>query len=607
MKSYTLLPILFLSAVLVSCGTQTTEDLELQTRASPSGSGSITVEPEAVMFEENAQVVLTAKPNEGWIFQEWVVNRVNRGTSNPLTLHMNSDKSVTAMFERLTHPLTVTVQGEGRVEQEIVSEPAKTTDYHHDTNVELEAIPGSERWAFSNWEGDVTGDENPITILLNEEKQITAVFNELCCVKSFGGSGSEEGRYLIPTNDNRFAVTGWTNSDDGDFEAMNRGGKDVYLTKMDNAGQRDWMQTYGGSGTDEGRSVIQTPDGGFVVTGWSDSNNGDFNGMNRGLRDIFLIKSDPNGGREWARTYGGSGLEEAHSVIRSHDSGFLVIGWSDSDDGDLSGLNKGGRDAVVIKTNSEGEKMWVQSIAGSGPDMGFSMALASDNGVIVTGWTNSTDGDFSSRGDTEGYDVFLVKLNAGGEKQWVKTFGGNGRERPSSLILEPGDEIVLAGWTTSADGDFEGLSYGSEDIFLMKTGSSGNLQWVRTFGGSGVDGGKFNDENRGTSVVSANGGGFLLAGSTTSVDGDFGGVNAYGKEDIFLIKTNTNGHKQWVKTFGGDKSEEATSLFQSPARQLFMTGWSESGSGHFSNLKKGDQAGFFLKLDPEGNLLDTPD
>ncbi|MEX2600674.1 MAG: hypothetical protein WD355_03440, partial [Balneolaceae bacterium] len=476
----------------------------------------------------------------------------------------------------------------------------KTTDYEHNIDVKLEAFPGSERWFFSHWEGNLTGSNNPEIVTVNEEKNITSVFRERCCLRTFGGSESEAGQAVIRSDDNRFVITGGSDSDDGDFDGMNRGGRDLYLLKTDVVGELDWVRSYGGSGADESRSLIRASDGGFVLAGWTTSNDGDFDGLNKGERDIFLLKTNSAGGTGWIRAYGGSGSEEAYSVIRSPDGGYLLTGWSDSDDGDLHSLNRGGQDAVLMKTNSQGVKQWVRTIGGSGPDRGFSTVLASDNGIVVAGWTNSVDGDFSGRTGTSGYDIFLAKFDPDGNKQWVKTYGGSGEDRPNSLLRAPDNGFVLAGYTRSSDGHFAGTNRVTEDIFLLKTGSNGFHQWTRTYGGSDMD--------IGTAVHPAMGGGYLLTGSAHSSNGDFEGLKPAGVRDIFLIKTDNNGNSEWIKAFGGNNRDEATAIYQEPNNgQIILTGSTASNSRTFSGLKKGSSAVFFLKLDIDGNLFGSLD
>ncbi|MEX0929372.1 MAG: hypothetical protein WDZ53_08205, partial [Balneolales bacterium] len=557
---------------------------------------TVTANPDRTEYREGTEVTLTAEAAESWIFDEWRINRVDRGSSNPLTLHMNNDKSVVAVFEKLAHPLTITVVGDGSVSQEIV--PAKTTtEYEDQTRVELTAEPGNVRWQFSRWEGNLSGSNRTEVVLVDRPLDITALFSERCCLRTYGGSGQEEARAVVQTDqtDKHFVITGWTTSGDGDFEGnTHHGNRDIFLLEVDALGELKWSRIFGGSGSEEGYAVVRTAGGGLVVAGSTNSNDGDFDNTNRGEKDFFLLKTNSNGQQEWIRAFGGSGNDEAHSVILTADGGFLITGEMNSSDGDLSSLNQGGADAVFIKTDSNGTLEWIQSIGGTGPDMGFSAVQREDGSFTVTGWTNSVDGDFIGREQYQEFDIFLASIDATGNKQWIKTFGGSKRDRPNSISLADNGSTILTGTTRSADGDFGNADGVSEDIFLMKNDSNGNRQWARAYGGS--------DSDNALSVTRTENNGWLLTGSTASMNGDFEGLNQDGNS-IFLIQTDSNGSPQWIKTYGGDSSEEGTFVYRDSDDFLYLTGWTRSNDKYFSGLGKGERTSFLLRLNKDGDLF----
>jgi hypothetical protein len=118
--------------------------------------------------------------------------------------------------------------------------------------------------------------------------------------------------------------------------------------------QETWMKTYGGSAGESSHSITTTPDGGFVLTGETSSNDGDFKGRAKGGGDIFVIKLDSQGNIQWKKTYGGSDNEVGLSITTTPDGGLVLTGWTISSDVDFKGMNKGGEDIFVIKLDSNG-------------------------------------------------------------------------------------------------------------------------------------------------------------------------------------------------------------------------------------------------------------
>jgi hypothetical protein len=122
---------------------------------------------------------------------------------------------------------------------------------------------------------------------------------------------------------------------------MNKGGRDIFVMKLSSNGDIQWNKTIGGSGDENGISIQQTTDGGYVLTGFTESNDGDFSGMNKGGFDIFVMKLSSNGDIQWNKTIGGSGDENGLSISQSTDGGYVLTGGTQSNDGDFSGMNKG--------------------------------------------------------------------------------------------------------------------------------------------------------------------------------------------------------------------------------------------------------------------------
>jgi hypothetical protein len=302
--------------------------------------------------------------------------------------------------------------------------------------------------------------------------------------KTFGGSNSDGGWSVQQTTDGGFIIAGSTWS-------LGAGSYDVYLIKTDSAGNIQWQKTFGGSNDDLGYSVQQTSDGGFIIAGYTSS-------FGSGYEDVYLIKTDPNGNSQWQKTFGGSYEDYGGSVQQTSDGGYIIAG-STSSFGDPNG------DVYLIKTDLAGNLLWQKSFGGSDYDWGESVQQTSDGGSIIAGTTYSFGAGKN--------DVYLIKTDPNGNPLWQKTFGGSDWDRGWSVRQTTDGEFIIAGTT---------LSFGSGffDVYLLKTDTTGNLLWQKTFGGS--------DWDDGYSVQETTDGGFIIAGVTFS----FGA----GSGDVYLIK-----------------------------------------------------------------------
>jgi hypothetical protein len=272
------------------------------------------------------------------------------------------------------------------------------------------------------------------------------------------------------------------------------GGNDVYLVKTDANGNMLWNKTYGGTGTDQGDSVIQTSDGGYAITGYSNSFGTNY--------DVLLVKTDANGVMQWNKTYGGTGIDHAFSLVQTSDGGYAVAGITIS-------FGSGGYDVYLVKTDASGTMQWNKTYGGTGHDYGYSLILTNDGEFAIGGYTNSFG--------VIGNDFYLVKASADGTMQWNKTYGGVFNDMARSLIRTSDGGYALAGYTNS-------FGLGGDDMMLLKMDASGNMQWNETFGGTGTD--------QGYAVVRAGDGGYVVAGHSDSFSTLF---------DMFLFKTDIQG------------------------------------------------------------------
>ena len=239
--------------------------------------------------------------------------------------------------------------------------------------------------------------------------------------KSIGGSTVEEAKSIEQTTDGGYIVAGYTTSNNGDVTG-NHGNSDYWVVKLSATGTIQWQKTLGGTADDYAQSIQQATDGGYIIAGYTNSNNGNVTG-NHGNYDYWVVKLSAVGTIEWQKTLGGTQNEYAYSIQQTRDGGYIVAGYAASIDGDVTGV-QGGFDYWVVKLNSTGTIEWQKTAGGSSADIAFSIRETSDGGYIIVGVTLSNDGDVSGYHGGFGYDSWIVKLSGTGNIQWAKTLGG---------------------------------------------------------------------------------------------------------------------------------------------------------------------------------------
>jgi hypothetical protein len=370
-------------------------------------------------------------------------------------------------------------------------------------------------WSDSN-DGDVSGNNGISDFWI---VKLDASGN-ISWQNSLGGSLYDVAYNIQQTTDGGYIVAGWSESNDGDVSG-NNGGYDYWIVKLDAVGNLSWQRALGGSDFDLAYSIQQTTDGGYIVAGYTDSNNGDVSGNNGG-KDYWIVKLDASGNLSWQKCLGGSGDEGASSIQQTTDGGYIVAGWSESNDGDVSG-NNGTHDYWIVKLDASGNLSWQKSLGGSNTDLAYSIQQTTDGGYIVAGYTDSNNGDVS--GNNGGVDYWIVKLNASGNIIWQRSLGSSGLEVAYSMHQTTDGGYIVAGWSDSNDGDVT-VNNGGNDYWIVKLDASGNISWEKSLGGSGNE--------VAYSIRQTTDGGYIVAGWSDSNDGDVSGSNGF--EDFWIVK-----------------------------------------------------------------------
>jgi hypothetical protein len=162
---------------LIFCSCEVEEPIPtytLTTTSSPAEGGKITISPQTPNHPEGSQVTLTPEPNENWVFKQWEGDAT--GSTTPLQITMTSTKAITGVFVKRDYPLTIKIEGEGTVEEKIITNPSGR-EYPHGTTVELTPKPKGG-WEFAGWDGDLDGKDSPKRIVVNGKKNVTATFKE---------------------------------------------------------------------------------------------------------------------------------------------------------------------------------------------------------------------------------------------------------------------------------------------------------------------------------------------------------------------------------------------------------------------------------------------
>ncbi|WP_319580224.1 hypothetical protein [uncultured Methanospirillum sp.] len=284
-----------------------------------------------------------------------------------------------------------------------------------------------------------------------------------------------------------------------------------WVAKFTHDGDISWKKDLGSAFHAEIHSIQQTGDAGYIIAGNTGLPGGDGSG-GRADRDYWIGKMSPSGEITWKKTFGGTKDDLGYCIRQTIDGGYIVVGASASDDGDVTG-NHGDFDYWVVKLTPNLEISWQKSLGGSKNDTPSFVQQLSDGGYIIAGASASNDGDVT--GNHGDLDYWLVKLTPGGELSWQKSYGGKADDEVPCIRQTRDGGYIVVGQSESRDGDVTG-NHGNYDYWVIKLATDGALKWEKCFGGNRYDAGQ--------SVVQTSDGGFVVAGISSSHDGDLTGI-----------------------------------------------------------------------------------
>jgi hypothetical protein len=374
-----------------------------------------------------------------------------------------------------------------------------------------------------------------------------------------GGPGNEQAHQATATLDGGFILVGQTDS-------YGAGGTDVYIVKLNPAGQLQWTKTVGGSGNDVGRGVVQTADGGYVVAGWTNS-------FGNGGDDFYLIRLDGNGQLLWTKAYGGTGNDRAWALIQDQNGGFALCGQTSS-------FGASPNQFYLVKTDAQGSLLWDRRSGVSGvANIGYSLVQSPDSGYVMAGSTYNWTGS----GSTSSTDVYAVKLDKLGNQVWATRVQNSRDDDARSIIQTQDGGYALLGKKYM-------VAESTWDIYMVKLSASGQLLWDVSYG--------MTNSEEGYSVMELEDGSLMATGVILPA-----APIANTWYDLYVVKFSSAGLPLWDRMFnstlygsGGNSSNLAD---YNVGRSIFRTsdgGYGVAGYLGAGNSGAGTEEIFFLKF-----------
>lgn len=389
--------------------------------------------------------------------------------------------------------------------------------------------------------------------------------------KAYGGSvGNEYFKRIIQTTDEGYIAIGYSTANSGDVFGHHDNspydGSDIWITKLDNTGKISWARCYGGSGGEMGHWIEQTDDGGYIFCGESFSTDGDLTDIGKG--GFWVVKLNDAGTIQWQTRVGKYGVERAYCVKQTSDGGYIASGHTSGNSQEPG--SKGQVDALVVKFDNSGTIQWQKNYGGSAAEQALMILPTFDGNYLVAGYSLSSDKDLSANYGKE--DGWVYKINSAGNILWQKNYGGSGRDVLYRLAeLTDTSGYVIAGTTESVDGDIA-INRGKREVWLLKIDNDGDIQWSKTYGGSDLDGAY--------DIVIGTNESYILAASSSSIDGNITGQ--HGEGDGWILSVKKNGDIDWQKAYGGTKSDAIFAMAKTKDLGLVIAGSTRSADGDVS-------------------------
>lgn len=387
--------------------------------------------------------------------------------------------------------------------------------------------------------------------------------------KTLGGANFDHAKSYAVDKNGDIVIAGITTSDNGDVRGYHGGQGDIWVVKLNQTGNLLWQKPLGGSGYESSNAITVTNDGDIVLTGISQSNDGDVSG-NTTKDDNWIVRLDKAGNLRWQKLISRTNIYEFTAITATNDGGVVAIGYTWEREVDANGkpiLYK----LLGLKFDATGKLLWQKFLGYN--NQSYTIKESPDGNLVVAGWVYyPVAGDASvSQGDS---DAWLAKFDAQGNPIWQKTYSTPDREWIHAFRFTSDGGYVLTGSTSQNEAHIPNSVFNTSNYVVIKLSDSGEISWRKIFGGSNEDIAK--------DVIETSDGRYVIAGNSQYAtyyytDGDVSG--SYGGRDIWVIQVSKTGDLLWQKTFGGNPSDEAVGITQLPNGSFMLVGNTDSNNG----------------------------
>jgi hypothetical protein len=382
--------------------------------------------------------------------------------------------------------------------------------------------------------------------------------------RTYGSNNYDFGYSIKPTKDGGYIMAGSASDNNGDVSGV-YGYQDYWVVKLDDKGDIEWQNAIGGASTDEALSIIETSTGDFVGLGYTQSNNGDVSGFH-GWNDYWIFRMDSTGKLKNSKALGGNGNDVGRCVIEDSDGNFILVGSaSSSSNGDVPSTN-GAMDYWVVKMDANFNIIKSKTIGKTYDDDALSLQQTSDGGYIVVGRTALASGGYA------GHDYGVIKFDNDLDIEWQKSLGGDDNDYANSVCETSDGGFVIAGQSASNNGQVKN-AHGGWDCWIVKLSSNGSILWENALGGSGDD--------IANSIQETTDGGLIVLGASAVANGDV--TTNYGAYDYWVFKLSSTGSLLWEKTMGGRYKDVGREIHKTEDGGYILTGHSESDDYFLEN------------------------
>ena len=463
----------------------------------------------------------------------------------------------------------------------IIHDPSKKTSVEKaDTDVTVNSTITATT-AATTQSGDKTETTTKNNTGTTATKELAAPEVARKTLSTFGGTSGDLFVDVASTKDGGYVTAARYQSLTGDFADTDPSWRQIKsaVVKYDKNGSVEWKSLIGGNGTAIGvwfDAVTVLKDGSIIAVGQTDSKN--LGEKFSGVIDGVIVKFSKNGTREWVKLYGGSKGEMFYSVAATPDGGFVVGGKSESSDNYFSELREGTISAVLIKMNADGEKEWIKSIDGSKHSSFDEIAVTDEGYIYAVCNTRASDLDYAEYAGYGKGDAIVFKYSPEGGTVTHKTIYGSGLDEIGAITLGKDGGVVVTGHfgaNTHTGTVFDGKhNFGESDVFVIKLDARLQVEWVNTFGGIGVE------QSNGITSID---GGYAITGFSTSTNNDFSFLGG-GNSDVFVITLSENGTSCEKYSVKGPNSEQCFGMATANGKKFAIVGATQSPTGSFAGL-----------------------